>query len=334
MESRHILQLQAAKGMGVAAQRAALDFVHSQGLTVRDYLAMSPNDWRRSGLSDQQASALAAQTTISQAERWAELLARQGIEVIGLHKAEYPERLKRILGKLAPPVLAVWGNQRLLNQPAVGWCGSRHASEQGIAFTEDTVEQAVARGVTVVSGAAKGIDTAAHRTALAGGGTTIVVAPEGLLNFRLRSEVKELATPSNTLILSEFQPNARWSAANAMTRNHTIIGLSNALIVVESGLQGGTFEAGQFALKTRVPLFVAEYAQPSERAAGNAYFIQRGATPIRRSPETQRANVQRLFDDILGHFDDLQQPPAPALVQGALFADAPAFQQTSIARYG
>lgn len=324
MESRHILQLQAAPGIGSAAQRAVLDFVQSQGLNLRDYLTMSPNEWRSSGLSDQQASALAAQTTITQAEHWAGALTRQGIQVIGPHDAEYPERLTRILGKLAPPVLAIWGNQRLLSQPAVGWCGSRHASEQGIAFTEDTVEQAVARGITVVSGAAKGIDTAAHRTALAASGTTIVVAPEGILNFRLRSEVKELATPANTLIISEFQPNARWSTANAMTRNHTIIGLSNALIVVESGLQGGTFEAGQFALKARVPLFVAEYAQPSERAAGNAYFIQRGATPIRRSPQTQRASVQRLFDDILGHFDDLQKPPEPVLVQGALFADAPA----------
>lgn len=246
----------------------------------------------------------------------------------------YPERSRCALGRSAPGILYCWGNLSLLNKPAVGWCGSRHASEQGIAFTEDTVEQAVERGITVVSGAAKGIDTAAHRTALAGGGTTIVVAPEGLLNFRLRSEVKDLATPSNTLILSEFQPNARWSAANAMTRNHTIIGLSNALIVVESGLQGGTFEAGQFALKTRVPLFVAEYAQPSERAVGNAYFIQRGATPIRRSPETQRANVQRLFDDILGHFDDLRQPPAPALVQGALFAETPAIEHKSVAYYG
>ena len=68
-----------------------------------------------------------------------------------------------------------------------------------------------------------------------------------------------------------------------------------------------------------MPLFVAEYAQPSDSAVGNAYFIQRGATPIRRSPQTQRAGLQRLFDDILTHYDDLKQPPAPALVQGALF---------------
>lgn len=333
MESRHILRLQAAPGMGVAAQRAALNYVQSQGLTVRDYLAMAPSDWRRSGLSDQQTTALAAQTTITQAERWADLLLRQGIQIIGLHDAGYPERLQRVLGKSAPPILAAWGNLRLLNQPAVGWCGSRHASDQGIAFTEDTVEQAVALGITVVSGAAKGIDTAAHRTALANDGMTIVVAAEGILNFRLRSEVKELATSTNTLIISEFQPNARWSAANAMTRNHTIIGLSNALIVVESGLTGGTFEAGQFALKTRVPLFVAEYAHPSERAAGNAWFIQRGAAPIGHSPDTRRANVQRLFDRILAHYDDLKQPAAAPLVQGTLFADMAAKAPPSAVPY-
>ncbi len=286
-----------------------------------DFFALPRDDWQHSGLNDQQARILAATETASVAQRWADELARHDIQVINLNDSAYPERLKRILEKSAPPILAMWGNLQLLDSPAVGWCGSRHASEQGIAFTEDTVEQAVERGITVVSGAAKGIDTAAHRTALANGGTTIVVAPEGILGFRLRTEIKEFASPANTLIVSEFQPNAHWSAANAMTRNHTLIGLSNALIVVESGLQGGTFEAGQFALKTTVPLFVAEYAQPSESAVGNSYFIQRGATPIRRSPQTQRAGLQRLFDDILTHYDDLKQAPAPSLVQGALFAD-------------
>lgn len=329
MENRHILQLQAAPGIGIGAQRSVLDFVQQQGLTIRDYLKLSPRDWQHSGLSDQQASALTAQTTVAQAERWADVLGRQGIQIIASHDTGYPERLNRILGKLAPPVLAIWGNQRLLSQPAVGWCGSRHASDQGIAFTEDTVEQAAARGVTVVSGAAKGVDTAAHSAALSNGGTTVVVAAEGLLNFRLRSEIKELVTPTNTLVLSEFQPNARWSAANAMTRNHTIIGLSNALIVVESALTGGTFQAGQFALKIRAPLFVAEYTQPSERATGNAYFIQRGATPIQRDPETRRARVQPLFDQILVHYDELRQPPHSDLVQGVLFTASTTLNQVS-----
>ena len=204
-------------------------------MTLKDFLSLPRNDWQHSGLNDHQAEILAAAETASAAQRWADELAQHDIQVINLHDAAYPERLKRVLGKSAPPILASWGNLRLLHTPAVGWCGSRHASEQGIGFTEDTVQQAIEREITVVSGAAKGIDTAAHRTALASGGSTIVVAPEGILNFRLRSEIKKLASAANTLIVSEFQPNARWSTANAMTRNHTLIGLSNALIVVEFG---------------------------------------------------------------------------------------------------
>ena len=56
-------------------------------------------------------------------------------------------------------------------------------------------------------------------------------------------------------------------------------------------MKGGTYEAGSFALKASVPLFVAEYAQPSESAAGNAYFLQRGATPIRCSLAERTAPV-------------------------------------------
>ena len=92
------------------------------------------------------------------------------------------------------------------------------------------------------------------------------------------------------------------------------------MIVVESGLKGGTYEAGAFALKAKVPLFVAEYAQPSDSAAGNAYFIQHSATPIWHSRETQDVGLKRLFDGILSHYDNLKQPAAPAVVQGNLFA--------------
>ncbi len=322
MDSRYILQLQSAQGVGIAAQRVVLDFVVQHGLTLEDFFALPINDWRQSGLSEQQTAALAASQTVSEAQRWADELARNKIQIIYLGDSQYPERLRRILGKSAPPILAAWGNLQLLERPAVGWCGSRNASAQGIDFTRTTVEQAVAYGITVVSGAARGIDTSAHHTALANNGATIVVAAEGILSFRLRTEIKQLATANNTLVLSEFQPNALWSATHAMIRNHTLIGLSNALIVVEAGLQGGTYEAGSFALKTGVPLFVAEYIQPSESATGNAHFLQRGATSIRYSQVEQRVDLQRLFDDILSHHDNLKQPPTSSMFQGMLFADA------------
>ena len=217
MDSRYTLQLQVAQGVGVAAQRAVLDFVDQHGMTLEDFFALSLLEWQSVGLSEQQAAALIAPQTAAAAQRWADELARNKIQVIHLYDSLYPERLKRVLGKAAPPILATWGNLQLLGKPAIGWCGSRDASPQGIDFARDTVELAVERGITVVSGAARGIDTAAHYTALANGGTTIVVAPEGILNFRLRAEIKQLAAADNTLVISEFQPNARWSAANAIT---------------------------------------------------------------------------------------------------------------------
>ena len=185
MDSRYTLQLQAAQGVGVAAQRAVLDFVDRQGLTLEDFFSLSPDVWRRSGLKEQQVAALASMETVSAGRRWADELAHNNIRVINLNDASYPERLDRVLGALASPILATWGNLQLLEKPAVGWCGSRHASEQGIAFTEGTVRQAVEHGITVVSGAATGMDTAAHRTALASTGATIIVAPEGISSFRL-----------------------------------------------------------------------------------------------------------------------------------------------------
>jgi DNA protecting protein DprA len=320
MESRYTLHLQAAPGVGTATQRTILDFAHRHGMTLHDFFALSDLEWRRAGLNQQQAASLAAPSIAVVAERWTNELARNSIQVIHLYQEQYPEQLKRVLGKAAPPILTLWGNHQLLSKPAVGWCGSRDASPQGIDFTRDTVEQAVERGITVVSGAARGIDTAAHYTALANGGTTIVVAPEGILNFRFPAEIKAIAAASNTLVISEFQPNARWSTANAMTRNHTLIGLSNALIVVESGTKGGTYEAGSFALKMKLPLFVAQYAQPSDKASGNAYFIAQGAIPIWQNREDQQANLKPLFNDILTHYDRLKRPPTPTIIQGDLFA--------------
>ena len=65
------------------------------------------------------------------------------------------------------------------------------------------------------------------------------------------------------IVVSEYMPRLPWFARNAMQRNRTLCGLSNAVVVIESGLKGGTFEAGKAALALRRPLFVEEYAQPA-----------------------------------------------------------------------
>ena len=76
-------------------------------------------------------------------------------------------------------------------------------------------------------------------------------------------------------------PNLTWSASNAMKRNNTIIGLADAMILIESGMEGGTFNAGEQSLKNRKPLFVVEYGVSKPTAEGNTFFLQHGGVPIR-----------------------------------------------------
>ena len=135
-------------------------------MVLEDFFALSVLERCRAGLSEHQAAALVDPETAATAQRWADELARNKIQVIHLSVA-YPVQIRRVLGKVAPPILAAGEISNCWRSLPVGWCGSRHASAQGIDFTKATVEQAVEREITVVSGAARGIDTAAHHTALA-----------------------------------------------------------------------------------------------------------------------------------------------------------------------
>ena len=122
------------------------------------------------------------------------------------------------------------------------------------------------------------------------------------------------------LVVSQFAPRLPWSVGNAMARNGTIIGLAQAMVIVEAGLSGGTFAAGEQALRMRKPLFVVAFAQPAASAAGNAHFIQRGATPIRRSKAEGRANVE----PILSAIHSAPEEPEPS--DDWLYAQQPALQ--------
>ncbi len=83
------------------------------------------------------------------------------------------------------------------------------------------------------------------------------------------------------MFISQFMPHCTWNAGNAMKRNNTIIGLSDVMMLIESSMDGGTFNAGQQSLKNKKPLFVVEYATVKPTAEGNPYFLKCGGMPIR-----------------------------------------------------
>ncbi len=209
-------------------------------------------------------------------------LKQQDIKIIVRGRWEYPRMLELTLDRNAPPVLFAKGNIKLLNQKAIGFCGSRKASEKGINVAAECATELTMHGINVVSGYAQGVDIAAHKAALESGGTTTFILAEGILNFKLKREIKDFITDENYVVISQFSPRLMWLARNAMQRNKTICGLSNAVVIIESGLDGGTFEAGKAALELKRPLFVVEYAHPPVSAEGNIYFIRRGAKTLRK----------------------------------------------------
>ncbi|RLB91915.1 MAG: hypothetical protein DRH50_10435, partial [Deltaproteobacteria bacterium] len=281
-----VLRLLTTKGIGERTVDRIITDVLDRGEELATLLELSSEELvLRYRIKHDVAEAF--QKSSDLADRLWRELQEKGITVLLKGTSSYPIHLTNALGHQAPPVLFVMGNLDLLRMRAVGFCGSRKASEKGLSVAAECARILAMKGINVVSGYAHGVDLTAHRSALEAGGVTTFVLAEGILGFKAKSEVKDLLKEENYLVVSTYSPRLPWSARQAMARNRIICGLSNAMIVIESGNKGGTFEAGKTALELRRPLFVVDYAQPAPSASGNRYFIERGAKPLRRNRSGQ-----------------------------------------------
>lgn len=288
-----LLQFTLARGIGNSAVKKAITFVEENGLSWETF-SNSGDLLRQFGLRLDKAEAV--RSAKKQAEALWDRLAAEGIALLAENEERYPQYLKKMMGADCPPILFALGNLGLLNRPSVSFCGSRRASEKGVGIAASCARQLADQGVTVVSGYAAGVDLAAHRAALEHGGDTVFVLAEGILRASRKKTVQELLTPSNHVYVSQFMPHAIWRAENAMRRNHVIIGLSRAMILVEAGETGGTFAAGEETLRVGCPLFVVHFAQPEPSAAANPYFIAQGGRPIGRKDGVP--NISKVLDAV------------------------------------
>ena len=99
---------------------------------------------------------------------------------------------------------------------------------------------------------------------------------------------------NRVLVISEFFPNDKWRASRAMQRNQTIIGLSDALLVVEAGETGGSLDAGMKAMNMGRTLFVPFYQDVPESALGNTVLLSKGAKRLMRK-KNNHTNVDSLL---------------------------------------
>jgi DNA protecting protein DprA len=227
-------------------------------------------------------------------EAWAKLR-DQEVSVLTVFDDEYPDSLRSILVKKAPPLLFVIGNKELLTKPSVGFCGSREPSEKGLAVARECAVMATQEGINVVSGYAAGIDMTTHRAALETGGTTTIVLPEGLFHFRVKRDLKDQWDWNRIAVVSEYLPTLPWSVSNAMRRNQTICSLCKAMVLIEAREAGGSIEAGRTCLKLGIPLFAPVYEGMPESAKGNQLLLREGARSLHKSRTTQMPNLKGVF---------------------------------------
>jgi DNA processing protein len=214
------------------------------------------------------------------AEAEIESLAEEGVRVLCPPEPGYPPPMLAL--RDPPPVLCLSGEWTEADAEATAIVGTRSPTPEGAKLAESLAAALAGEGLTVVSGLARGIDTAAHRGALAGGGRTIAVLGSGIRVIHPhenRALAGEIA--ARGALVSELSPNSRPSVRTLMARNRLQSALSKAVIVVESGEQGGSLQTAASARRQGRLLFAVDWPTPTLTAAGTRQLLASGALPVK-----------------------------------------------------
>ena len=174
------------------------------------------------------------------AEKELELASEHGVGIVSFGCEEYPERLKEIYDP--PPVLWVRGNAGLLARPSIAIVGTRHPSPYGTGIAEMLGRDLSARGMLIVSGMARGIDTYAHKGALAAGRPTVAVWGTGadVIYPKENKKLAEDILATGGAIVSELPLGTFPAPQNFPRRNRILSGVSVGVLVVEASENSGT----------------------------------------------------------------------------------------------
>ena len=203
-----------------------------------------------------------------------------GVRVVSFLSDDYPERLRA--HENMPAVLYVKGDIGSLSSRTVAVVGTRYPSEDARTVSFDLGKRLGRAGVTVVSGGAYGIDTQAHRGAMAGGGRTVVVLGSGMdrpyprENAPLFQEVVE----RGGAILTEFPLGTPPNQGNFPARNRVISALSDVVVVVQAPERSGALITASWALEQGKDVWAVPFSPLDRRAYGSNRLIYDGARPL------------------------------------------------------
>jgi DNA processing protein len=227
-------------------------------------------------------------------EREIESVARLGARYLFLGQGAYPPLLAEI--ETAPPALIAKGHVSVLEKPCIAIVGARNASAAACRFARGLAQKLGEVGQAIVSGLARGIDTAAHDGALETG--TIAVVAGGIdIFYPPENEARQRAIAERGLLVSEQPPGTEPRARHFPYRNRIIAGLAHGTVVVEAAPRSGSLITARLAAESGREVMAVPGSPLDPRAQGCNQLIRDGATLIQSA------------DDVLEAVSPLRIPP-------------------------
>jgi DNA processing protein len=211
-----------------------------------------------------------------------------GAHVITRWDPNYPENLQEIYDP--PALLFVRGEFNARDVNAVAVVGTRNPTHYGVEITQTITRDLVRAGITIVSGLARGIDTAAHWAALNDGGRTIGVLGCGI-DVCYPRENKDLVDQiaQNGAVISEFRPGVSPLATNFYRRNRIVSGLSRGTLVVEAAPRSGSLITAAHAIDQNREVFALPGSVFNKRSWGPHHLLKEGAALVESAEDIMSA---------------------------------------------
>jgi DNA processing protein len=271
-EEIYWLALMLVPGLGTRTANKLLDRLRTPQAIFRS----SRTELETAGVSGAVAQSVASGCTFDDAATQQEKMAEAGAVAITIGDPRYPQALREIYD---PPVLLfARGRIELLHSISLGVVGTRRPTPYGLAVAERLSADLAHAGMTIASGMARGIDTAAHKGALAAGGDTIAVFGCGI-DVVYPSENKKLASEiaARGLLLSEFAMGAVAFPQNFPIRNRIISGISVGVMVVEGAQYSGSAITAKLAMDQGREVFAVPGNITSKLSWAPNLLIKQGA---------------------------------------------------------
>jgi DNA processing protein len=228
------------------------------------------------GLAAAVCQSIFAQAGLNEAEKEIEAAAKAGCQLVDYESAAYPPMLRQIADP--PLVLYVKGDVRVLSGHCLAIVGSRRPSAYGLQVARRLARDLAQRNLVIVSGLARGIDSAAHHGALEGKGKTIAVQGRGMDKI-YPSENKRLADKiaESGAVISEFPLGTGPTPENFPIRNRVISGLSLGVMVVEASEYSGSLITARLASEHNREVFAVPGNITTAQSFGPNHLIKQGA---------------------------------------------------------